>query len=89
MCLRSCIYITAAQNPNLFGAAMKKAAKAWHDIAYHSMSEARRSSEMATICIAVIDGLLLKLIATGDRRRLGNALKMFIAMARAAAPPHR
>jgi hypothetical protein len=68
---------------------MKKAAKAWHDIAYHSMSEARRSSKMATICIAVIDGLLLELIATGDRRRLGNALKMFIAMARAAAPPHR
>jgi hypothetical protein len=47
------------------------------------MSESLRSISLATLCIAVFDGLMLELMATGDRRRLTRALDEFIALVRA------
>ena len=47
-------------------------------------SESVRSQEMATLCIAVFDGLFLELIVTGDRQRLTRAMDYFIAIARSS-----
>jgi AcrR family transcriptional regulator len=75
--------IIALQNPAHYGAYLQRASAAWQRIAFDSMSESLRSTSLATLCIAVFDGLMLELMATGDRRRLTRALDEFIALARA------
>jgi AcrR family transcriptional regulator len=75
--------IIALQNPAYYGAYLRRASAAWQRIAFDSMSESLRSISLATLCIAVFDGLMLELMATGDRRRLTRALDEFIALVRA------
>jgi hypothetical protein len=72
--------IIALQNPAHYGAYLQRASTAWQRIAFDSMSESLRSTSLATLCIAVFDGLMLELMATGDRRRLSRALDEFIAL---------
>jgi hypothetical protein len=76
--------IIAMQNPAQYGPYLKKASSDWHSLALELMSASSRKDSMATLCIAVFDGLLLELMATGDRRRLAIALDEFIAIARQA-----
>jgi AcrR family transcriptional regulator len=76
-------HIIAAQNPKEYGRYLKKASKDWQALAFQSLSEYLRSPAMATLCIAVFDGLMLEMINTGDRTRLTQALDRFIAMASA------
>jgi AcrR family transcriptional regulator len=73
--------IVAAQNPNEYGRYLKKASQDWQALAFQALSESLRSTAMATLCIAVFDGLMLEMINTGDRTRLTQALDRFIAMA--------
>lgn len=72
--------IVAAQNPKEYGRYLKKASQDWQVLAFQALSESWRSREMATLCIAVFDGLMLEMINTGDRTRLTQALDRFIAM---------
>lgn len=72
------VQVIALQDPQAFGAYLNKAAGDWHDLALRSMSDSLKSSSLATLCIAVFDGLLLELMATGDHRRLTAALDEFI-----------
>ena len=72
------VQIIALQNPAQYGPYLKKASADWHDIAVQSMSGSLRNSSMATICLAVFDGLMLELMTTGEHRRLTEALDQFI-----------
>jgi len=72
------VQVIAVQNPQTYGAYLEKAASDWHDIALESMSDSLKSSSLATLCIAVFDGLMLELMAGGERRRLTRALDEFI-----------
>lgn len=74
--------IVAAQNPKEYGRYMKRASSGWQRLVFERLSESMRSEAMATLCIAVFDGLFLELINTGDRPRLTRAVDHFIAMAR-------
>jgi AcrR family transcriptional regulator len=76
------VKVIAMQNPQQFGPYLKKASGDWHDIALQSMSDSLKSSSLATLCIAVFDGLLLELMAGGDHRRLTRAVDEFIHMVR-------
>jgi hypothetical protein len=49
------------------------------------MSQAMKSTSLATLCIAVFDGLFLEFVATKDRRRLTRALDDFIVAMRQEA----
>ncbi len=77
--------IVAVQNEAEYGRYLKKASADWQALAFRALSKAPRSEEMATLCVAVFDGLLLELMVTGDRRRLTRALERFLAMASASA----
>lgn len=85
-CLRLLFEVQAIaiKNPQLYGAYLSKASQDWHRAALEAMSSGNRSTEMATLAIAVFDGLFLELMAGGDYRRLTRALDLFIAMGRAA-----
>jgi AcrR family transcriptional regulator len=73
--------LVAAQNPRVYGRYLKEASCDWQAIAFQTLSESLRNPAMATLCIAVFDGLLLEMINTGDRSRLTQAMDKFIGMA--------
>jgi hypothetical protein len=74
------VQVIAMQNPEIFGACLKGVAVEWHEMALRSMSDSLKSSSLATVCVAVFDGLMLDLMATGDHRRLTLALEEFVRM---------
>jgi AcrR family transcriptional regulator len=73
--------IIAAQNPKVYGAYLRTVSRDWQGVVLQTLSQSLRSKDMATLCIAVFDGLLIELIMTGERPRLMSALDMFIALA--------
>jgi AcrR family transcriptional regulator len=73
--------IIAVQNPAEYGRYLTKASADWHAISVGALSESIRSGPMATLCIAVFDGLLLEFMSTGDLRGTTKALEHFIAIA--------
>jgi AcrR family transcriptional regulator len=73
--------IIAAQNPDVYGPYLQKVSRHWQDLVFQTLSESLRSEDLATLCIAVFDGLLLEMIMTGERARLMGALDKFIALA--------
>lgn len=79
------IQIIAAQNPSEYGRYLKNISSDWQIIAFQTLKESMRSEAMATLYIAVFDGLFLELINTGDRARLTRALDHFLSIARATA----
>jgi AcrR family transcriptional regulator len=76
------VQIIAVQNPAQYRRYLKKASLDWQTVAFQALSESLRNNVMATLCIAVFDGLLLELMNTGERPRLTRALDHFISMAR-------
>ena len=79
--------VIAAANPAEFGHYLRKTSSEWHASALQAMSESLKSESLATLCIAVFDGLFLELISGGHRKQLTEALDHFIAMARAYRAP--
>jgi AcrR family transcriptional regulator len=75
--------ITAAQNPKVYGPYLQKVSRDWRDAVLQTLSRSLRSEDLATLCIAVFDGLLLEMIMTGERSRLTGALDKFISLASA------
>ncbi|HTD59971.1 MAG TPA: TetR/AcrR family transcriptional regulator [Gemmatimonadaceae bacterium] len=79
------VQIIAIQNPRVYGRYLEQHATDWLAIAEAAMSKSLRSRTMATLCIAVFDGLFLELLSTGDRARTTRALDRFVEIARASA----
>lgn len=78
------LQILAIQNPKEYGRYLKQMSLDWQAAALGAMSEPMRGEHVATLCIAVFDGLFLELMSTGDHARLTHALDLFVAMARNA-----
>lgn len=74
--------VIAAQNPAEYGRYLRTMSTDWQAATLQFLSPSDRSEPMATLCIAVFDGLFLELMSTGQRARLTRALDHFIAMAR-------
>lgn len=79
------LHIIAAQNPAEFGGYLKKISAEWQATTLNFLSASIRTEPMATVCIAVFDGLFIELMSTGERARLTRALDHFISMARRRA----
>ena len=60
--------IIAVLNPAEYGRYLKKASTDWHAISVRTLSESIRSGPMATLCIAVFDGLMLEFMSTDNPR---------------------
>ncbi|HZQ22288.1 MAG TPA: TetR/AcrR family transcriptional regulator [Terriglobales bacterium] len=76
--------IIATQNPKVYGLYLQKVSLDWQHVVLETLSPSLRSKDLATLCIAVFDGLFLEMIITGERSRLTNALDRFIALASSA-----
>jgi len=75
------LQILAVQNPQHYGAYIVKSSLDWQKAALHCMSTESEDVPLATLCIAVFDGLMLELITTGQRPRVNRALDRFLLLA--------
>jgi AcrR family transcriptional regulator len=77
--------ILAIQNPAEYGRYRQDRAAQWQMLALQSLSGPQRSeptaAPVATLAIAVFDGLMLELIGGADPQRLTLALDHFISLA--------
>ena len=83
------LQILAAQNPESYGHYLARNSQDWLELVRTALPPAERTGAMATLLVAVFDGLFLELISTGDRRRTTAALDEFIRVVRRARRVHR
>ncbi len=78
--------IVALQNPKEYGRYLQKASADWQAAAFDLMSPSLKNKAMASLCIAVFDGLMLERMSGGAMPRLTESLDLFIAMNTKASP---
>jgi AcrR family transcriptional regulator len=70
----------ALQNPAVYARYLEGTSSSWLELIESSLPPSKSSRATATLCAAVIDGLLLEYLSTGDRRRTTVALDLFIGL---------
>jgi AcrR family transcriptional regulator len=78
------LQILAVQNPASYARYLERNSRDWIGLVQTALPAAERSAAMATLLVAVFDGLFLELMSTGDRRRTSEALDEFIRVVRRA-----
>jgi AcrR family transcriptional regulator len=68
------VHMLALQNPKRYRRYLTRTSATWRDLIEQSLPAKQRSAVTATLYTAVIDGLLLELLSTGDLRRTSRAL---------------
>jgi AcrR family transcriptional regulator len=76
------LHILAAQDHKAYGRFLKRNSLNWLESVQAVLKPAQRSSALATLIVAVFDGLFIEVMSTGDRRRASAAIDEFIEMAR-------
>jgi AcrR family transcriptional regulator len=67
----------ALQNPAGYARYLEGTSSSWLDLIERSLPPSSDNRAVATLCAAVMDGLLLEYLSTGDRRRTTKALDLF------------
>ena len=80
------LQILAVQDPDTYAPYLQRDAAKSLSLTFSLMSAPMRSISMATLCIAVFDGLFLDLMTTGDHARTTAAMDQFIKLATATPP---
>ena len=75
------LQILAAQDGKTYGKYLKRNALTWLDAVQAALRPSQRSPALATLIVAVFDGLFIEVMSTGDRRRTTAAVDHFIEMA--------
>lgn len=78
------LQILAAQNPASYARYLKRNSRDWIELVQTALPPEERSAAVATLLVAVFDGLFLELMSTGDRKRTTQALDEFIRIVRRA-----
>jgi len=76
------LHILAAQDHKTYGRYLKRNSLNWLESVQALLKPSQRSPALATLIVAVFDGLFIEVMSTGDRRRASAAIDDFIAMAR-------
>lgn len=83
------LQILATQNPRAYAQYLKRNSLNWIELVRTALPPPERTPAMATLLVAVFDGLFIELMSTGDRPRTTQALDEFIRiflMARSSGP---
>jgi len=84
-------YGRALQSPQQFEGFLDRVVADWMSDLVHAQgpdTDLATATRGATLVIATIRGLLLDLLATGDRERVQDAAESFLASLEHEAPPH-
>jgi len=76
------VQVLALQNPGVYARYLEGTSSSWLELIERSLPRSKANRSVATLCAAVIDGLLLEYLSTGDRRRTTGALELFSTMLR-------
>ncbi len=76
------LHILAAQDHRTYGRFLKRNSLNWLELVQTVLKPSQRSSALASLIVAVFDGLFIEVVSTGDRRRASAAIDEFISMAR-------
>lgn len=71
------VQVLALQNPRVYARYLEGSSSSWLALIEASMPPVKERRAAATLSAAVIDGLLLEYLSTGDRRRTTEALNLF------------
>ena len=71
------VQVLALQNPQRYRRYLSRSSKSWRRLIERALPGKRRNAATATLYNAVVDGLLLELLSTGDKRRTARALALF------------
>lgn len=71
------VQMLALQNPARYRRYLSRTSKSWRQLIERALPGKRQSAATATLYNAVVDGLLLELLSTGDMRRTTRALALF------------
>ena len=74
------VQVLALQNPDRYAQYLEGTSTSWLELIEGSLPPSRDRRSIATLCVAVIDGLLLEYLSTGDVKRTTRALKLFDRM---------
>jgi AcrR family transcriptional regulator len=72
------VQVLALHDPKRYARYLDRTSASWLAAIEQALPPSPHRRAQATLGIAVIDGLLLELLATGDRRRTGAALDLFL-----------
>lgn len=75
------LQVLAASHPELYSSYLQQESEDWLDFAMSAMSRERRDPQLAAVCVALFDGLLLDVITGGNTRQATLTLEKFIRMA--------
>jgi AcrR family transcriptional regulator len=73
------VQMLALQNPKRYRRYLTKTSTSWRRLIEQALPGKQKNAGEATLYNAVIDGLLLELLSTGDLRRTSRALVLFTA----------
>lgn len=80
------VQMLALQNPKRYRRYLTRGSATWRELIEPTLPPEQRSAVTATLYTAVIDGLLLELLSTGDLGRTSRALSRFATVCQPAAP---
>ncbi len=81
------VQVLAIQDPARYAHYLEGTSSSWLDLIEASLPPSKASRAAATLCAAVIDGLLLEYMATGERQRTTAALTLFGGLLAGKASP--
>jgi AcrR family transcriptional regulator len=74
------VQMLALKNPDTYAQYIEGSSSSWLDLIEDSLPPSPDSRAIATLCAAVIDGLVLEYLNTGDLVRTSKALSLFCTM---------
>lgn len=74
------VQILALQNPSRYGRYLADTSGSWLTVIEGALPAAQRQSPLPTLYVAVVDGLLVEYLSSGDLRRTTAALERFLAL---------
>jgi AcrR family transcriptional regulator len=73
------VQVLAIQNPRRYQRYLLETSSSWLRLIKGALPQSRQRAAMATLSTAVIDGLILELLSTGDKSRASRAIRLFVA----------
>jgi AcrR family transcriptional regulator len=74
------VQILAIQNPARYERYLMEMSSSWLRLVQRAIPKGKRSVVMATLSTAVIDGLMLEYLSTGDLSRTSHAVELFLEL---------
>jgi AcrR family transcriptional regulator len=82
------VQILALQNPKRYRRYLARTSTTWRELIGQALPSRQKSAVSATLYTAVVDGLLLELLSTGDLKRTSRALTLFADHCQPNPPRH-